>query len=439
MLPRAPLSRTVKLISGTLTATLFVLCCAAPALAQDATPAATLPVIVITATPTVPSPTPTVTSTPTVTPTPTATFTALQARLALGQAYLKGGDFGKAAEIFSAVALEDRGNSEALAGLDAALKGQAAATATAAAPPTAEVVVTPAPTGSTAADTFREQAVAFGATALALLLVVLTLYLAARALRWLLGWLREFWFTRIRRPPVPPGLVIGELADATGEEGSPAARVVAQALTEQLVTWNSAAPPELQTPLQTDGLNRPGLAWVRALWEQVFPPRRAYRLSGVLSGKQPGPYRLALDRLDLRSNRVDASRTFESGAQTPAQAFRELGMTAAFWARDPLGMEGTPGLLEMPARAAGLTGAAHSEEQPTPAQTAGEALKLLAQVLAQVQGINVDYTTAPHVLEEAQSLIEQLPAASKLRADLQLAADDLWRQVQPGRAGHVHS
>jgi hypothetical protein len=436
MLPRAPLSPTVKVFSGLLTAAVLGLLCAAPALAQDATPEAIRTVIVVTATPTVPSPTPTITPTPSSTPTPTPTFTALQARLALGQAYLQGGDFAKAAEIFSAVALEDRGNSEALAGLDAALKGQAAATATAAAPPpTVEAAVTPAPTGPTLAGAFLDKAVAIGAAALVLLMVVLGLYLAAKALRWLLGWLREVWFTRIRRPPVPPGLVIGELADATGEEGSPAARVAAQALTEQLVTWNSAAPPELRTPLQIDGLNRPGLAWVRALWEQVFPPRRAYRLTGVLSGKQPGPYRLSLDRLDLRSNRIDAGRTFESGAETPAQAFRELGSTAAFWARDPLGMEGTPGLLEMPARPAGLTGAARGGVQPTAAQTANEALKLLAQVRAQVQAVNVDYPTAPHALEEAEALIEQLPAASVLRAELQLAADDLWRQVQPGRAG----
>jgi len=39
------------------------------------------------------------------------------------------------------------------------------------------------------------------------------------------------------------------------------------------------------------------------------------------------------------------------------------------------------------------------------------------------------------VLEEAQALVEQLPASSKLRADLQSATDDLWRQVQPGRIG----
>jgi hypothetical protein len=227
--------------------------------------------------------------------------------------------------------------------------------------------------------------------------------------------------------------VIGEFADATGEAGSQSAYVTAQALTEQLVAWNNAMPPEHRTPLHTDGLSRGGLAWLRTLWEQIFPPRRAFRLNGAVSGRQPGPYRLYLSRLDLRSNRIDAGRTFESSAESPGQAFRELGATAAFWARDPVGMEATPGLLEIPARA-GLTGAARSG-RATPTQTADEALKLLAGVRAQVRGVNVDYATAPHFLDQAQVLIDRLPAPSKLRNELQLAADDLLRLVQPGRAG----
>lgn len=436
MRPRASLSRSAKLIAGLLPAALLVLVCTVPVLAQSVTPEAFPGTPTATATPTGPTPTPTVTRTPTVTPSPTPTFTALQARLALGQAYTKGGDYGKAAEIFSAVALEDSGNAEALAGLDAALQGQAAATATAAAlPSTAEATATPAPTGPTFAGTVLDSVRTFGAIALILLAVVLLLYLLAKGLRWLLCWLREIWFTRFRKPPVEPGLLIGKLTDATGEEGSPACRAVAQALTEQLVTWNSAVQAALRKPVQVDGLDRPGLAWLRALWDQVFPPRRAYRLTGALSGKQPGPYRLSLDRLDLRSNRVDASRTFESSAETPVQALRELGMTAAFWARDPTGMEATPGMLEMPARALGLTGAARTGSQPTPAQISNEVLKLLGQVRAQVKLASVDYSSAPHVLEEAQALVEQLPAASKLRADLQSATDELWRQVQPGRIG----
>jgi hypothetical protein len=355
--------------------------------------------------------------------------------LALGQAYLKGGDYGKAAEIFSAVALEDRGNAEALAGLDAALKGQASATATAAAPPsTVEPAVTPAPAGPTFISTLLDQAVALSAPALALLIVGLMFYLFAKALRWLLDWLREIWCTRIRKPPLAPGLLIGELVEATGEEESRASRVVAQALTEQLVAWNAAVHAELQGPVQTDSLDQPGLTWLRAIWDQVFPPRRAYKLSGVLSGKQPGPYRLSLDRLDIRSNRVDASHTFESSAETPGQAYSELGITAAFWARDPAGMEGTPGILEMPARAPGLTGGTRTGAQPTATQIASEALKLLGQVRAQVKLASVDYPAAPHTLDAAQALIEQLPTAAKLRADLQSAIDDLWQQVQPGRA-----
>jgi hypothetical protein len=436
MRPRAPLSRTAELISGLLTVAILVLVCTAPILAQSATPEASRIIIVATATPTVPTPTPTVTSTPTVTPSPTPTFTALQARLALGQVYLRGGDYGKAAEIFSTVALEDRGNAEALAGLNAALVGQASVTATAAAPPpTVEPEVTPAPTGPAFPSTLLDKAVALGAPALVLLMVVLLLYLFAKGLRWLLDWLREVWCTRIRKPPSAPGLLIGELADATGEEESPVSRVVAQALTEQLVAWNAAVPAELCIPVQVDGLERPGTAWLRALWDQVFPARRAYKLTGVLSGKQPGPYRLSLDRLDLRSNRIDASHTFESSAEMPGQAFRELGMTAAFWARDPAGMEGTPGMLDMPARAPGLTGTARTGAQPTPAQIACEALKLLGQVRAQVKLASVDYPAAPHTLDEAQALVEQLPATAQLRADLQTAIDDLWRQVQPGRSG----
>jgi hypothetical protein len=436
MRPRAPMSRTAKLISGLLTLAILALACTVPVLAQSETPPASPGTPTATATPTGPSPTPTVTRTPTVTPSPTPTFTALQARLALGQAYLKGGDFAKAAEFFSAVALEDRGNAEALGSLDAALMGQAAATATAIGPPpTTQATAMPVPAGPTFASEFLDKTVVLGASALVLVMVVLLLYLLAKGLRWLLCWLREAWFTRIRKPPVEPGLLIGELTDATGEEGSPACRVVAQALTEQLVTWNSAVQADLWKPVQVDRLDRPGLAGLRALWDQVFPPRRAYRLTGVLGGKQPGPYRLSLDRLDLRSNRVDASRTFESSAETLAQALRELGMMAAFWARDPAGMEATPGMLEMPARALGLTGATRTGSQPTPAQIANEVLKRLGQVRAQVKHGSVDYSSAPHVLGEAQALVEQLPASSQLRADLQSATDDLWRQVQPGRVG----
>jgi hypothetical protein len=56
-------------------------------------------------------------------------------------------------------------------------------------------------------------------------------------------------------------------------------------------------------------------------------------------------------------------------------------------------------------------------------------------VRAQVKLGRVDYPTAPHILDQAQALIEQLPDASELRADLQSTVDDLRRQVQPGELG----
>ena len=71
------------------------------------------------------------TSTPTRTPAPTATatptFTARQNQLVLAKTYLDGKDFARAAALFAAVADVDRGNAEALAGLKAALDGQATA------------------------------------------------------------------------------------------------------------------------------------------------------------------------------------------------------------------------------------------------------------------------------------------------------------------------
>ncbi len=438
---RASLPRTnplhgrevILLLAGLLLVASLLSVCLPPALAQEATPDASAAPAEATTTPAGPTPTATATSTPTATPSPTPTFTALQARLALAQAYLRGGDYARAAEIFAAVALEDRGNAEALAGLDAALQGQAAATATAVAPPpTPEPTAAPAGPGYGAA--LAGKAGAALALAVAALVLATVLYLAARGLRWLLSALREVWFTRVRRPPVRPGIIVGEFHGAPGEEGSQGSRVVAQALTEQLAAWNEAAAPGQENPILLDRLDTPGLAWLGALWHGITLPRRAYRVRGVLYGRHPGPYRLAADRIDLRSNRVDASRAFESSADAPAQAFRELGMAAAFWARDPVGMEGTPGLLEMPARAPGISGAARAEVGRTPIQIAAEALRLMGLVRAQVKAENVDYTTAPRALDEAQALIEQLPAAAALRHDLQTALDDLWRRVQPGRA-----
>ena len=384
--------------------------------------------------------TPTVTRTPTLTPTATSTLTALGAELVLAKAYLDGGDYAKAADGFAKVASVDRGNAEALAGLKAALEKQARATATAGAPsPTPQATpATPTP-ASNVAGSFAEKWSDFGGTALAALAVVLLVYVLARVLRWLFSWAREWWFTRGRpifhRPPTRPGFVLGDFVNATGDAGFEGARIVAQAITQQLVGWNEAVQDELKNPLQIDGLASAGLAGFAAVWSQVFPPQRAYKATGILLGRPPGPYQLALERRDLRSNNVDASHAFEGTGDSPAQAFRELAMTAAFWLRDPSGTESAPALMETQTPVRKLTGAPETPPEPTPVQYAGEALKRLAVVRRQVNQGAVDHTTASRTLDEAQAGVDKLPAGSGLRRDLQSALDDLRRIVQPGRVG----
>ncbi len=402
-------------------------------MAQDATPVATQ----ATALPT-PFPvggettagTATVTRTPTLTPTTTPTLTMLQARLGVAHAYSAGGEYAKAAEIYAAVALEDRGNEEALTGLDTALKAQAASTATAQAHvPTPQVQATPESVRPPYAATFWQELRDLIAVALAAVGVVLLVYLSARGLRWLLSVVRELWFTRVKRPPVQPGFVIGDFQNATGDDSLQGPQIVGQALTEQLVRWNEAVPAELRQAVRVDALQIAGLGWLRTLWRQVFLPERAFRVSGVLLGKQPGPYRLSVDRLDLRSGAVDASYTFETNADPrgPAQAFRELATTAAFWLRDPAGMQAFPQAMGAPSRAP----ADQAPGPPGPIQLAGEALKLLAVVRHSIRGA-VDYSVQPRSLNDAQGLIERLPEKSSLRQALQSSLDDLRRQVQPG-------
>ena len=91
-------------------------------------------------------------------------------------------------------------------------------------------------------------------------------------------------------------------------------------------------------------------------------------------GGEADHYRLAVERLNLRTHRVDASRTFESFAGSSADAFRALAMTAALWLRDPLGMEATPETLAGPS----------TDAAPTPTQTAFATLDVLTPVRLQV-------------------------------------------------------
>jgi hypothetical protein len=377
--------------------------------------------------------TPSATRTPTLTPTPTPTFTAWQVQLALAQAYLHGGAYEKAADIFAALALENRGNSEALAGLDAALKGQVAATATAMAPlPTPAAPATPTPSRPSLAGIFTVKWAVFAGMASAALAAVLLVYLLARGLRWVFFSLRELWFVRVRRPPVCPSLLIGPFVSATGDEAFRGPEIVVQALTEQLISWNGAVQEELRVPVTIDRLESAGMAWLSVLWQWILPAPRAYKVTGVLLGNRPGPYALSVDRLDMRNNRVDASHTFEGNADTPGQAFRQMAMTAAFWVRDPVGLEASPGMMEVPVRVAGLSGIAGAAATPTPTQLAGEVLKLMGTVRQQANRGTVDYSVSPRALNEVQALLDRLPPGSDLRQDLQSALDDLRRTVQPG-------
>ncbi len=347
----------------------------------------------------------------------------------MAQAYLTGGNYAGAIEIFSAIALEDRGNPEALAGLNEALVAQAGATATAAAPPPTALPPTPAPVPAAGvADTFAARWRSFAATALALLLVVGLVYAVLRVVRWAVGQLREFWAMRIRpllgRSPQRPGIIVGEFVDGTGLADYVVTDMVSQTIEEHLVRWNAAAPAALRTPVVAHRLDRAGLNWLGALWAQVSPPPRAYLASGLVLGQSSGPFQLSVQRTNLHTARVDAGHTFAATGM-PSEIFRELAGIAAYWLRDPSGMEGTPDLLAV-VPADGAT--------QHPLRVADQILDLLIPVRQQVERGAVDYRAAPRALDEAQALVSTLPAGSSLRQDLQAIVDDLRTAVQPGRA-----
>ncbi len=420
----ARLLRPAGVLIPALAFTLCLLGPGRPVAAQEATP--TIAVTVVTATP---APTATITPTPSITPSPTPTFTALEARLALARAYLDGGDYAAAMEIYSAVALESPGNPTALAGLNEALAAQGGATATAAAPLPTLAPPTPTPVPPTTfSQNFNHWWRLLGSIALAAALIFALLFALLRLLRWFFAWLREFWLMRLRprfgMDPVAPGIALGEFTEALAVPGYVDSEIVMQTIEESLVRWNRAVPAGLQTPVLLRPLDMVGLGQLSALWARVSTPPRGYLASGLLLGDEAGPYRLAVERIDLRTHRVDASRTFESLGATSADAFHALAMTAALWLRDPLGMEATPETLA----------GASADAAPTPPQIAFAALDILTPVRLQVDAESVDYPAAPQALDAAQVLVNRLPAGSSLRRDLQAAVDDLRASVQPGRA-----
>lgn len=390
----------------------------------DLTPAATL------------LPTATAIPTPTCTPTPTPTLTAVQARLMLAQAYLEGGDYARAAELFGTVALEERGNSEALAGLRAALAAAASATAAALTPTVPVATATPPPQAARFGETFASRWRDLAGTALPGLLVVILVYLLAQVARWALYWARELWLTRglplLGQRPVYPGYLLAEFTDATGIKDFQGAQIVKQSLTETLLSWNQLV-QERQVPVEpAPGLELGGMAWIKVLWSWILPPPRGYKVSGVLMGSQPDNYQLSVTRVSLSTNSVDRSFTFsdQSLAEAPDRAFRELARRAARWLLQPLDMEvaeaGQLSLAKSTRRAAPSL-----EAEPLAADKIfDQALDLLLPLRRQVEQDAIDFVDARRRLDEADKLLALLPEGSGLRRDLQAVVSDLRRAVQ---------
>ncbi len=373
------------------------------------------------------TPTPTATRTPTLTPTPTATLTELQNRLLVADAYLKGGQFARAAELYTAILTTERGHPEALAGLKKALESQG--TATAVAPRATPLPPTPTAVPGFSA-TLSDRAGDIVGTALAVLLVVLVLYLLAPGLRYVLIVLREFYCLRVRpllrRPALARPFLIGEFADATGLPNFGGSQIVAHTLSEKLLEWSELVQAKEVLVEPAPALDLSGMAWLRELWSWVFPPERAYKLEGVLMGNQPGAYRLAVQRTDLSANIIDASCTFESTQPVAEAAFREMAAAAARWALHPRDIAASAA-VQSGLRAQRSAG----EGMPLSAdEVLAEVIALLLPVRQQIgQGV-LDHAEARARLQQAERLIADLPPSSHLHAELNDVIAELRRAVQ---------
>lgn len=406
---------------------------AVPAGAQTATqPASTSAATAGTPAATAGTPgTPTPTATPTRTPTPTPTLTELQARLALAQAYLDGQDYENAAELYSDIVEDTRGNTAALEGLRAALAGKAAIFATQMAPipteppPTPETPV-PAPTlVSTTRSMARD---AFGFVVAALLLIAL-LYLFGALLRWVLAALRELWYTRILpllgRPAVPPGFLIGEFTGAWTAEEDVASRIVPVVVTQKLTEWNQLVRNK-QVPIELEREPYTGpLAWLRGLWAWVLPPPRGYRVTGTFLAGPTGAHQLTVQRTNLGRHSVDRSRIFESTQEPPSEAYRVMAAETGKWLLIPADIEAD--------RAVAMAkGTGNSSPAPSASAAFDHALETLLPVRHQVNQGSIDFPDARRRLRDAEALIAQLPTESSLRAELTRIVADLRRSVPGG-------
>jgi len=420
--------RRTRPLQFAIIATLILLALIIPAtvLAQDATAQPT-------AAASTPG-TPAATLTPAPTPTATPTFTAIQNQLVLAQTYLDGKDFARAAALFAAVAEADRGNAAALAGLKAALDGQAGAAA-----PTPAPAATPAPVAAaqsakeTAAGSVWSKLFNYGSTVVAGLIAVVLAYLLASAFRWLLYGVRELWLTRgrplFRRPAAQPGFLIGEFVNGLGDDAGNLPAIVTQALVEKLMQWNQLVSAR-EIPVEpAPALDLGGMGWLKIMWTWILPPARGYKVTGMLRQNSTGAYQLAIQRTVLAQNRVDLSKTWEKRGSSPDTAFRDMASEIAKWLVSPADMASSDAV------ARGMR-ALHGDTQQaamlTPSEVFDQALDLLLPVRQQVNQGAVDFNFARKQLADGEQLLTQLPEGSQLRGDLQGVVADLRRSVPAG-------
>jgi len=399
----------------------IIIALASPALAQEATPQPT----------TTDGGTPTPTSAPTLMPTATPTLTELQSRLTLAQTYLRGKDYDQAAALFAAIAEDDRGNAEALVGLQAALEGRAMLMATIIAPPpTAEPAKSaPPPPAPSLAETVNTRLRDYLGTTLAALILVVLIYLLANAIRWALQTLREVCYVRLlpllNRPAIAPGYLIGEFANSLGDRGVNAARLVPLALTEKLLAWNQLVQAR-EMPVEPEpSLNLGGMGWLKILWRWILPAPRGYKVTGALLMNDAGLYQLAVQRIGLARNRVERSMTFEKAGASPDGVFRSLASEAAKWLVNPSDIEAGQAI----ARGMKAIRSAGEAVQLTPSEVFDQALELLLPVRHQVSAGAIDFADARDRLRAAEGLLSQLPEGSSLRRDVQGVIADLRRSV----------
>lgn len=398
---------------------------------QTSTPAATSEPA---ETPTTEAGTPTPTRTPTLTPTATPTLTELQSKLTLAQTYLTGKNYDRAAELFAEIAEEDRGNPEALAGLKAALDGQAMLLATMIAPPPTPqpTPAPPPPPAPTLSKTIGARLQDYLGTTLAALVLVVLIYLLANAIRWALTALRELWYLRVlpllNRPAVAPGFLIGEFANGLGVAGANATGLIPLAITEKLLAWNQLVQAK-EVPVEPEPrLDLGGMSWLKVLWSWILPPPRGYKVTGALMMNAQGLYQLAVQRTALARNVIDRSAVFEQAGASPDTVYRALAGEAAKWLVSPADIEGSQAIAGGMRATRGVS----AGTLLTPSEIFDQALDLLLPVRQQVSAGAVDYVDARSRLRAAEGLLSQLPENSGLRHDLETVIADLRKHVPTG-------